>query len=92
MLLLWAVSNPAKAALLSGASVVMLLVLSTVIRVLLLQADTTSKPALAVGSTLVKPFQYLKDRFDAWCFLIRGPAIIQAAYEKARIKLHPSVK
>lgn len=83
MLLLWALNNPSEAALLSGSWMVLALVVSSWIGAFLHQKDRASKPRV-IGSILLSPVLTLKLRFNAWRFLLRGPTMIQAAYEKVR--------
>lgn len=36
-------------------------------------------------------FAAVKQRFDAWMFLFRGPSMIQEAYEKVAVFLRPQL-
>ncbi|RYP79128.1 hypothetical protein DL771_000106 [Monosporascus sp. 5C6A] len=82
MSLLWVLNNLIEAALFGGSCIILAWTLSRWLGALVKQKDDAFKTP-CIRSILLRPLLVLKARFDAWSFLIRGPAIIQAAFEKS---------
>ncbi|XXH01354.1 pre-mRNA-splicing factor rse1 [Hypoxylon texense] len=81
MLVAWALTHAAEAALLGGFCMLSAIVLSTLLEAVSKNESAPKKQSFLL--VILSPLIYLKSRIKAFSFLIQGPAIIQAAYEKS---------
>ncbi len=80
MLLAWALTHAAEVALLGGSCMLAAIALSSLLDAVLKNDGASKKHDFLL--VILSPLVLLKSRLKALSFLIQGPAIIQAAYEK----------